>query len=168
MKTKTPWYNKIEMAIIVVLFSCMTLITFGSVVSRYCFSFTFSWAEQLTRVMFVGITFAGISLAGLRGAHMRVSAITLLIGEKRGKYVFWFGDLVSIAFGLFIAYKMSMVTRNTIANHQVFTSMTWMPVWVMYISGVMGMLGFSIRTAQRMIGEIRANKKQKAEEGGKQ
>ena len=52
MKTKTPWYNKIEMAIIVVLFSCMTLITFGSVVSRYCFSFTFSWAEQLTRVMF--------------------------------------------------------------------------------------------------------------------
>lgn len=94
--------------------------------------------------------------------------ITLLIGEKRGKYVFWFGDLVSIAFGLFIAYKMSMVTRNTIANHQVFTSMTWMPVWVMYISGVMGMLGFSIRTAQRMIGEIRANKKQKAEEGGKQ
>ena len=132
MKTKTPWYNKIEMAIIVVLFSCMTLITFCSVVSRYCFSFTFSWAE------------------------------------KRGKYVFWFGDLVSIAFGLFIAYKMSMVTRNTIANHQVFTSMTWMPVWVMYISGVMGMLGFSIRTAQRMIGEIRANKKQKAEEGGKQ
>lgn len=74
MKTKTPWYNKIEMAIIVVLFSCMTLITFGSVVSRYCFSFTFSWAEQLTRVMFVWITFAGISLAGLRGAHMRVSA----------------------------------------------------------------------------------------------
>ena len=148
MKTKTPWYNKIEMAIIVVLFSCMTLIT-------------------LTRVMFVWITFAGISLAGLRGAHMRVSAITLLIGEKRGKYVFWFGDLVSIAFGLFIAYKMSMVTRNTIANHQVFTSMTWMPVWMMYISGVLGMLGFAIRTAQRMIGEICANKKQKAEEGGK-
>lgn len=72
------------------------------------------------------------------------------------------------AFGLFIAYKMSLVTSNTIANHQVFTSMTWMPVWVMYISGVMGMLGFSIRTAQRMIGEICANKKQKAEEGGKQ
>ena len=36
------------------------------------------------------------------------------------------------------------------------------------LSGVMGMLGFAIRTAQRMIGEIRANKKQKAEEGGKQ
>ena len=118
--------------------------------------------------MFVWITFAGISLAGLRGAHMRVSAITLVIGEKRGRYVFWFGDLVSIAFGLFIAYKMSLVTRNTIANHQVFTSMTWMPVWMMYISGVLGMLGFAIRTTQRMVGEIRADKQQKAEEGGKQ
>ena len=71
-------------------------------------------------------------------------------------------------FGLFIAYKMSLVTRNTIANHQVFTSMTWMPVWMMYISGVLGMLGFAIRTAQRMVGEIRADKQQKAEEGGKQ
>ena len=39
---------------------------------------------------------------------------------------------------------------------------------MMYISGVLGMLGFAIRTAQRMVGEIRVDKQQKAEEGGKQ
>ena len=100
MKKKTPWYDLIEISIIVVLFSCMTLILFASVVSRYCFSFTFSWAEQLTRVMFVWITFAGISLAGKRGAHMRVTAITLVIGEKKGKYVFWLGDLITIVMAL--------------------------------------------------------------------
>ena len=167
MKKKTPWYDLIEIAIIVVLFSCMTLILFTSVVSRYCFSFTFSWAEQLTRVMFVWITFAGISLAGKRGAHMRVTAITLLIGEKRGKYVFWLGDLITIGFALFVGYRMVLVTQNTIINHQVFTSMTWMPVWVMYISGVLGMAGFAIRTAVRMIGEIRADRQKTLKEGGK-
>lgn len=165
MKKRTPWYDRIEETLIITLFSCMTLILFVSVVSRYCFSFTFSWAEQLTRVMFVWITFAGISLAGKRGAHMRVTAITLLIGEKRGKYVFWLGDLITIAFAVFIGYRMALVTRNTIVNHQVFTSMTWMPVWVMYISGVLGMAGFAVRTGIRMIGEIRDERKMK--EGGK-
>ena len=163
---KTPWYDNIEKAIIIVLFSCMTIIMFVSVVSRYCFSFTFSWAEQLTRVMFVWITFAGISMAGLKGAHMRVTAITLALGEKRGRFVFWLGDVISIGFGIFIAYKMFFVTRNTIVNHQVFTAMPWMPVWVMYVSGVLGMIGFSIRTATRLIGEIRSSRGAAAEKGG--
>lgn len=164
MEKKTPWYDKIEIFIILVLFSAMTIITFTSVVSRYCFNFTFSWAEQLVRFMFVWITFAGISLAGLRGAHMRVTAITLLIGEKKGRYVFWLGDLVTIAFALFIAWKMALVTRNNFVNKQVFTAMTWMPVWCMYISGVLGMIGLAIRTATRMIKEIKAFK---AEGGAK-
>ena len=117
--------------------------------------------------MFVWITFAGISLAGKRGAHMRVTAITLVIGEKKGKYVFWLGDLITIGFALFIGYRMVLVTQNTIVNRQVFTSMTWMPVWVMYISGVLGMAGFATRTAVRMIGEIRADRQKTIEEGGK-
>ena len=162
---KVPWYNRIEQAVIIALFSCMTIIMFVSVVSRYLFSFTFSWAEQLTRVMFVWITFAGISLAGQKGAHMRVSAITLVLGEKRGRYVFWLGDLVTIGFAVFIGVRMLMVTRNTITNHQVFTAMTWMPVWVMYISGVLGMAGFAIRTATRLIAEIRSTRSAAVEEG---
>lgn len=163
---KTPWYDNIEKAVIMVLFSLMTIIMFISVVSRYCFSFTFSWAEQLTRVMFVWITFAGISLAGLKGAHMRVSAITLVLGEKKGRFVFWLGDVISICFALFIGWKMILVTRNTMTNHQVFTAMTWMPVWVMYVSGPLGMIGFALRTGTRLFREIRSSFGKAAEEGG--
>ncbi len=160
MKKKEPWYNRIEMTIILILFPLMTFIMFFSVVSRYCFNFTFSWAEQVTRILFVWLTFAGISLAGLRGAHMRVSAISMLLGEKKSKYVFWFGDLVAAAFGVTISYYMFNCVLNAVKNEQTFTAVPGLNVGVMYIAGVIGMLGFSIRMIQALVQEVRASKKE--------
>jgi len=138
-----------------VLFSAMVVIMFGSVISRYFFNFVFSWAEQLTRVMFVWVTFCGISLAGLKGAHMRVTAITIVLGEERSKYVFWLADVVCIIFGLYISYFMYNWTRMAFTLNQTFTAMPWMNVGVMYLAGVLGMIAFSIRCAQSLVQRLR-------------
>lgn len=161
MKKKQPWYNKIEIFFILILFTAMTFIMFFTVVSRYLFNFTFSWAEQITRVMFVWVTFAGISLAALRGAHMRVSAISLILGDKVSKYVFWFGDIVAALFGFGISYYMFNCTMNAITNHQVFTAVPWLNVGVMYAAGVLGMIGFGIRNIQALASELKAEKEKK-------
>jgi len=128
---------------------------FGSVISRYFFSFVFSWAEQLTRIMFVWVTFCGISLAGLRGAHMRVTAVTLLFGEERSRYVFRLADAVCIVFGVFISFYMWNWTRNAFVLNQTFTAVPWMNVGVMYIAGVLGMIAFSIRCTQSLVRRLR-------------
>lgn len=161
MKKKEPWYNKIEIVLILILFTLMTLLMFFSVVSRYVFNFTFSWAEQVTRIMFVWITFAGISLAALRGAHMKVSAISLVIGNKNCKYVFWFGDIVAALFGFGISYYMFNCTMNAINNNQTFTAVPWLNVGVMYIAGVLGMIGFGVRNIQALVQDIKASKDEK-------
>ena len=159
-----PWYNKIEKVIILILFTLMTIIMFGSVVSRYFFSFTFSWAEQVTRIMFVWVTFAGISLAALKGAHMRVSAISLLIGEKKSKYVFWFGDVVASVFGFVICFYMFNCMMNAINNKQTFTAVPWLNVGIMYVAGVIGMLGFAIRNIQALVNDIKSTREKEAED----
>ena len=161
VKQKEPWYNKIEIFIILILFTLMSFLMFFSVISRYCFNFTFSWAEQVTRIMFVWLTFAGISLAGLRGAHRRVSAITLVLGEAKSKYVFMFGNIVSIIFGITISFYMFNCTMNAINNGQTFTAVPGLNVGVMYIAGVIGMVGFSIRNIQAMVREHKASKTEK-------
>ena len=166
MDKPTPWYNRIESAIIVVLFSAMLVIMFGSVISRYFFSFVFSWAEQLTRIMFVWVTFCGISLAGLKGAHMRVTAITLILGEERSKYVFWLGDAVCIVFGLVISYYMLNWTQMAFNLNQTFTAVPWMNVGVMYIAGVLGMIAFSLRCTQSLV--IRIKEEYSKKSGGEQ
>lgn len=155
MKKKEPWYNQIEKVMIMVLFTMMTAIMFFSVVSRYCFNFMFSWSEQVTRIMFVWATFAGISLAALKGAHMRVSAISIVIGEKKSKYVFWFGSIVAAVFGLVISFYMFRCTMNAVNNHQTFTAVPGLNVGVMYVAGVFGMIGFAIRNIQALVLEIR-------------
>lgn len=161
VKKKEPWYNQIEKIIIMILFTLMTAIMFFSVVSRYCFNFMFSWAEQVTRIMFVWATFAGISLAALRGAHMRVSAISMLIGEKNSKYVFRFGNLVAAAFGLVISFYMPRCTMNAVNNHQTFTAVPGLNVGVMYVAGVIGMIGFAIRNIQALVADIKASREKK-------
>lgn len=160
MKQETPWYNRIEAVFIIVLLSVMTVIMFFSVVSRYFFKFTFSWAEQVTRIMFVWCTFAGISLAALKGSHMRVSAISLLLGEKLSKYVFWFGNIVASVFGFGISYYMYNCMMNAFRNNQTFTAVPGLNVGFMYLAGVIGMIGFGIRCLQGVVSEYRASKKE--------
>jgi len=158
MKEKEPWYNRIEAVMIMVLLTIMTVIMFFSVVSRYFFNFTFSWAEQVTRIMFVWATFAGISLGALRSAHMRVSAISLITGEKRSKYVFVFGNIVAAVFGFVISYYMFNCMMNAFRNNQTFTAVPGLNVGYMYLGGVIGMIGFGIRCVQGIVNELKAGK----------
>lgn len=159
-KRQAPFYDKIEQYIIIFLFSAMLLVTAFTVCSRYMFSFTFSWAEQVTRIMFVWITFAGISWAGKLGVHMRVSAITSFTGEKIGRYVFLFGDAVTVFFGFFMAWKIFGVMQVVIRKGQIFATVPWIPVWAMYLAGVLGMLGLSLRVIQSRLQEYRNGQKE--------
>ena len=137
---------EIEAYVIIALFSLMVLILGSQVITRYLFSFTFSWAEQLTRIMFVWITFAGISLAAAKSMHLRVSAITMVVPKRWASKVLLFGDSIAVIFGFVMSYRILLVMLDI--N---FPILWGMPTWVMYIPGVLGMLGFSIRLIQTSI-----------------
>lgn len=157
---KTPWYDKIEKVIIIVLFSIMTVILFVNVVTRFGFSFTATWTEQAARILFVWMTFAGVSLAGMSSAHLQVTVANMVLGEKRGKAVFWIGDIIVVLFSLFLAYKIALVMLKVMTTGQVFPSITWLPSWTLYLSGVLGMIGFSLRILQRRVRELKSAKRQ--------
>ena len=157
---RTPWYDNIEKVIIIVLFSIMTVILFVNVVTRFGFSYTATWTEQAARILFVWMTFAGVSLAGMRGAHLHVTVVNMLLGEKRGKTVFWIGDIIVVLFSLFLAYKITMVMLKVMSTGQVFPSITWLPSWTLYLSGVLGMIGFSLRIIQRRVREFHKAQKE--------
>lgn len=135
----------VEEYVIIILFSAMILILASQVFTRYVLSFTLPWAEQLTRVMFVWITFAGISLAVSKRMHLRVSAITLILPEKWHARIFLVGDVIAAAFGFFMAYRIYLSMMEIMARGQTFPVIWGMPTWVMYFPGALGMLGFGLR-----------------------
>ena len=149
---KTPWYDRIEWFIIVVLFSIMTVITFSTVVTRYIFNFTLSWAEQMSRLLFVWVSFAGISWAGRINAHNRVTVVAVIFGNrpKVAEVFLTIGDIIGMCYGLYMASLTYNVMVTIYKTHQVLPSMPWCPKWVMYLPGVLGMLGFTARIGQRL------------------
>lgn len=153
---KTPWYDKIEQAIIIVLFLVMLAILFVNVVTRFCFSYTASWTEQAARILFVWMTFAGVSLAGSLSSHMQVTVVNMLLGEKKAAYVYWLGDVIVILFGFYISTKMWKVMQTVISTNQTFPSIQWLPTWVLYLPGILGMIGLSLRIIQKRVRQIRA------------
>lgn len=160
MMKKVRWYDKIEKTLIVMLFLVMLAILFVNVITRFCFSYTASWSEQAARIAFVWMSFAGVSLAGMYGSHLQVTVASMILGEKRARCVFLIGDIVVILFGLFMAGKIYEVMQTVIMTKQTFPAIPWLPSWILYLPGVAGMLGLSIRVIQNRYRSIVNSRKE--------
>lgn len=148
---KNAFYNQIERYVIITLFILMTIITAGTVITRFFFNFTLSWAEQMARVLLVWISFAGISWAGGINAHMRVTAISLLLKKypKGFEYVLFFGDIVTVIYSFYLSYKIGVFMLMVKRQGQIMSAISWLPKWILYLAGVLGMIGLGLRIIQR-------------------
>ncbi|MGI5966925.1 TRAP transporter small permease [Anaerotruncus rubiinfantis] len=161
---KRPFYNRIEEFIMIALLAAIVVILFFSVITRYVFNFTFSWAEEISRFFLVWAMCAGISWAGYVGQHLVVDALATAFHKKAPNLesgIFWIGDFLNVLFGAYMAYRLWIISETVMKSNQVFTSMPWLPKWLMYFAGVLGMSGMCIRIIQRRA-ELLLNKKKEA------
>lgn len=157
-RKKVPFYNQIEKYIIVSMFLVMTVIIALNVVTRFVFNFTLSWGEQLARLLLVWTSFAGISWAGMINAHMRVTALSLAFKKNPGIFeaVYFLGDIVAVIYGFYLSWQIFGVMMLVKNQGQVLSALPLVPKWIMYLAGVLGMAGMSIRIIQRRVGEFRS------------
>lgn len=157
-RKKVPFYNQIEKYIIVSMFLVMTVIIALNVVTRFVFNFTLSWGEQLARLLLVWTSFAGISWAGMINAHMRVTALSLAFKKNPRIFeaVYFLGDIVAVIYGFYLSWQIFGVMMLVKNQGQVLSALPLVPKWIMYLAGVLGMAGMSIRIIQRRVGEFRS------------
>ena len=156
-RKKVPFYNQIEKYMIVSMFLVMTVIIALNVVTRFVFNFTLSWGEQLARLLLVWTSFAGISWAGMINAHMRVTALSLAFKKnpKIFEIIYLLGDIVAVIYGFYLSWQIFGVMILVKNQGQVLSALPLVPKWIMYLAGVLGMAGMSIRIIQRRVGEFR-------------
>mgnify|MGYP000881041068 FL=1 len=155
-RKKVPFYNQIEKYMIVSMFLVMTVIIALNVVTRFVFNFTLSWGEQLARLLLVWTSFAGISWAGMINAHMRVTALSLAFKKnpKIFEIIYLLGDIVAVIYGFYLSWQIFGVMILVKNQGQVLSALPLVPKWIMYLAGVLGMAGMSIRIIQRRVGEF--------------
>ncbi len=141
--------NNIEKYLIYVFLTALLVLMFIQVVARYVFGAAWGWMEQITRLIFVYVTFAGISYACKKSEHLRVSFVAEFTPGKHTKTIlFLIGDTLFFLVAAYLCYRIFNMMLLCIAQKQVFSAAKFLPVWVMYLAGVLGMGGTAIRTLQ--------------------
>jgi TRAP-type C4-dicarboxylate transport system permease small subunit len=140
--------DKSEEFIITVCMSVMVSVLTVQVFCRYVLNFSFSWAEQLTRILFVWVTFAGISLASKLQMHLKLGILSTYAPKKIQEKLPYITDAISIAVAVFLTFLIYKLLVVQITKWQTFPSIPWLPAWSMYLAGLYGMTGMIIRLIQ--------------------
>ena len=149
MNRLKSFFDNIEKYVVYVLFTALIILMFTQVVARYLFSVAWGWMETITRLLFVYITFAGMSWACKSGEHLRVSALAEFAPGKNTKTIlFLIGDFLLTLVCIYMGYLIAGMTLTVYQSGQVYTSAAWLPKWVLYFPGAIGLWGMSIRTIQ--------------------
>jgi C4-dicarboxylate transporter DctQ subunit len=84
----------------------MTVVTFVQVIARYVFNFSFTWALELTTILFAWMIFIGIPYGVRVGSHIGVDALVKSLGPKAARAV------GAVAAALAVAYAAILLVGS--------------------------------------------------------
>jgi C4-dicarboxylate transporter DctQ subunit len=106
------WLEKLEEGLIALLLAVMTIITFGQVVARYIFNYSFVWALELVTFLFAWLIFIGMAYGVRVGSHIGVDAAVKLLGPRTGRAVTLLAIVLCIVYsGLILTGSWNYITR---------------------------------------------------------
>jgi C4-dicarboxylate transporter DctQ subunit len=100
--------NRLDEWLIAILLAAMTLLTFSQVVMRYIFNSGFTWAVELTSILFAGMIFIGISYGVRVGAHIGVDAVIRLLNPKARRVTSIVAVLLCLLYAGLVIYGASI------------------------------------------------------------
>ena len=145
-----------ELVMTVLLFFITAIITYA-VIMRYVFNDSPSWAEEVTRFIFIWSAFLSISLCIKRQSSIRIDILLNVLSE-RGRTVLLM--CVNIFVAVVLAYWLKgavNVTRTLISNGQTSPALL-IPMWTIYGASVVGFALGIIRSVQQVFINISALK----------
>lgn len=69
------WFLQANRWALVLLLGAMSVLVIANVIARYAFSFSFTWAEEVSRYMMIWASFIGIGPALRVGGHIAVESL---------------------------------------------------------------------------------------------
>lgn len=106
------WLEKLEEGLIASLLAVMTIITFGQVVARYIFNYSFVWALELVTFLFAWLIFIGMAYGVRVGSHIGVDAVVKLLGPRTGRVITIIATVLCIVYsGLVLTGSWNYITR---------------------------------------------------------
>lgn len=158
LKKILKWLDdNIELYICVFLMSFMTLLVFVQVIMRYVFNNSLSWSEELARYTFIWLIYIGISYGCKLRKHIKIDAALYLFPKKVRPYVVLLGDILFIAFAVYITYTGFFYSMEQI-QFDMRSAALKIPYQYIYMSTVVGFGLATIREIQTIIYRVKCLK----------
>jgi C4-dicarboxylate transporter, DctQ subunit len=138
------WYDRVEEGIIAFLLAVMTLITFGQVIARYIFDYSFVWALELVTFLFAWLIFLGMSYGVRVGSHIGVDALVKALGARAARIVGAIATLCCIVYALIGLYGSFIYVKTM---HMIGTLAQDLPIPV-WIPQIVLPVGFALLAAR--------------------
>jgi TRAP-type transport system small permease protein len=126
-------YCKFLEALIAVALMVMVALVFGNVVLRYVFNSGITVSEEVSRWLFVWVTFLGAVIALRHHAHLGTDALVGRLPPLGKKVCFVIGHLLML-YVCFLLFRGSL--EQTKINMQSLAPSTQLPVAIVYASGM--------------------------------
>ena len=138
-----------EMLMTLLLFLITSIISY-SVIMRYIFTDSPSWAEEITRFFFIWSAFLSIGLCIRRQSSIRIDILQPALSEKGRCLLLVFVNIFIIAVMLYWLKGAVNVTKTLVDNGQTSPALL-VPMWLIYGSSTVGFSLAIIRSAQQVL-----------------
>lgn len=147
-----------EESICILLMSSMSILLFIQVVMRRFFGNSLTWSEELARYIFIWLIYFGISYGAKAMKHIKIEAFLAVFPRKIRPLVKILGNLLFLAFALFIIFTSFELVQKQIKLKQQSPAMH-IPMWVIYSAPLCGFVLTSFRQVQVIVSDVRNLKK---------
>lgn len=119
--------------LLIIGFVAMIAMVFGNVVLRYVFQSGITASEELSRLLFVWLTFGGAFLMAREGGHLGMTTIVLALGHTGRWWCRFAAECLSLlCMGLLVAGSWTQTIIN-VDNH---APVTGIPLAMTYLAGL--------------------------------
>jgi len=143
-----------EEIILVILLVIISAVMLAQIFARYIFNSSMSWPEELCRYCYVWTVFLSLSYTVKKGNMLRVGVVMDMFPTVIRNSVKILCDLVMLAlFAVFFRHSLLVVNNIKNGTGEISAAMQ-IPMWIMYMSTVIGFGLSSVRTLQSVIYSI--------------
>jgi TRAP-type C4-dicarboxylate transport system permease small subunit len=108
-------FVRLNEALVVIMMMAMTSLVLLNVITRYGFSFSVTWAEELSRFLMIWVTYLAAGLALRAGNHVAFEYVQTLLPKPARlvlRLLIAIGILVFLSFLAYYGYEFSQLTMR--------------------------------------------------------
>ena len=136
----------------VTIMSVMSIMVFVNVVLRYGFNSSLTTSEELSRYLFIWLTFSAAILAYAENQHICVDFVVKKLNKVSQKFFKILVDILVLVCCAFMCHGSILLTKMGAME---ISPVTMLPMSYVYLSGVIGGAGIGIICFIKMLTHIK-------------